>query len=28
LIIISNHQSHYDIITLVTTLGIQFRWII
>jgi 1-acyl-sn-glycerol-3-phosphate acyltransferase len=27
-IIISNHQSHYDIITLVTTLGIQFRWII
>ncbi|MFZ3103484.1 MAG: lysophospholipid acyltransferase family protein, partial [Smithella sp.] len=27
-IIISNHQSHYDIITLVTRLGIQFRWII
>ena len=27
-IIISNHQSHYDIITLVTTLSIQFRWII
>jgi len=27
-IIISNHQSHYDIITLVTTLGIQYRWII
>jgi len=27
-IIISNHQSHYDIISLVTTLGIQFRWII
>jgi 1-acyl-sn-glycerol-3-phosphate acyltransferase len=27
-IIISNHQSHFDIIALVTTLGIQFRWII
>lgn len=27
-IIISNHQSMYDIIALVTTLGIQFRWII
>lgn len=27
-IIISNHQSLYDIIALVTTLGIQFRWII
>ena len=27
-IIISNHQSHYDIIALVTRLGIQFRWII
>jgi 1-acyl-sn-glycerol-3-phosphate acyltransferase len=27
-IIISNHQSHYDIIALVTTLGIQYRWII
>jgi len=27
-IIISNHQSHYDIITLVTRLDIQFRWII
>ncbi|PKN52726.1 MAG: 1-acyl-sn-glycerol-3-phosphate acyltransferase [Deltaproteobacteria bacterium HGW-Deltaproteobacteria-13] len=27
-IIISNHQSLYDIISLVTTLGIQFRWII
>lgn len=27
-IIISNHQSHYDIISLVTALGIQFRWII
>jgi len=27
-IIISNHQSLYDIIALVTRLGIQFRWII
>jgi 1-acyl-sn-glycerol-3-phosphate acyltransferase len=27
-IIISNHQSLYDIISLVTTLGIQFRWFI
>ncbi len=27
-IIISNHQSHYDILALVTTLGIQFRWVI
>jgi 1-acyl-sn-glycerol-3-phosphate acyltransferase len=27
-IIISNHQSLYDIIALVTTLGVQFRWII
>lgn len=27
-IIISNHQSHYDILALVTHLGIQFRWII
>jgi len=27
-IIISNHQSMYDIIALVTTLGIQYRWII
>jgi 1-acyl-sn-glycerol-3-phosphate acyltransferase len=27
-IIISNHQSYYDIITLVIRLGIQFRWII
>jgi 1-acyl-sn-glycerol-3-phosphate acyltransferase len=27
-IIISNHQSHYDIIALVTRLGIQYRWII
>jgi 1-acyl-sn-glycerol-3-phosphate acyltransferase len=27
-IIISNHQSEYDILAIVTTLGIQFRWII
>ena len=27
-IIISNHQSHFDIPALVTQLGIQFRWII
>src|SRR5208283_6016621 len=27
-IIISNHQSLCDIIVLVTTLGIQYRWII
>jgi len=27
-IIISNHQSDYDILALVTGLGIQFRWII
>ena len=27
-IIISNHQSFYDILSLVTHLGIQFRWII
>jgi 1-acyl-sn-glycerol-3-phosphate acyltransferase len=27
-IIISNHQSEFDILALVTTLGIQFRWII
>jgi len=27
-IIISNHQSQYDILALVTRLGIQFRWII
>jgi 1-acyl-sn-glycerol-3-phosphate acyltransferase len=27
-IIISNHQSHFDILALVTKLGIQFRWII
>jgi len=27
-IIISNHQSEYDILALVTTLGIQYRWII
>lgn len=27
-IIVSNHQSEYDILALVTTLGMQFRWII
>lgn len=27
-VIISNHQSAYDILALVTSLGIQFRWII
>ena len=27
-IIISNHQSQFDILALITTLGIQFRWII
>lgn len=27
-IICANHQSHFDIIALVTSLGIQFRWII
>jgi 1-acyl-sn-glycerol-3-phosphate acyltransferase len=27
-VIISNHQSQYDILALVTTLGIQFRWFI
>jgi 1-acyl-sn-glycerol-3-phosphate acyltransferase len=27
-IIISNHQSLYDILAIVLTLGIQFRWII
>ncbi len=27
-VIISNHQSQYDIIAIVTSLGIQFRWII
>jgi 1-acyl-sn-glycerol-3-phosphate acyltransferase len=27
-VIISNHQSLFDILALVTTLGIQFRWII
>jgi 1-acyl-sn-glycerol-3-phosphate acyltransferase len=26
-IIIPNHQSHFDALALVTTLGIQFRWI-
>ncbi|MBN1533590.1 MAG: 1-acyl-sn-glycerol-3-phosphate acyltransferase [Spirochaetes bacterium] len=27
-VVISNHQSLYDIIALVTTLGIQYRWMI
>jgi len=27
-VIISNHQSMYDILALVTSLGLQFRWII
>jgi len=27
-VIISNHQSHFDIVALVIRLGIQFRWII
>lgn len=27
-IIISNHQSHFDILALITRLKIQFRWII
>ncbi|HOS96667.1 MAG TPA: lysophospholipid acyltransferase family protein [Deltaproteobacteria bacterium] len=27
-VIISNHQSEYDILAIVTTLGIQYRWII
>ncbi|TAL35957.1 MAG: 1-acyl-sn-glycerol-3-phosphate acyltransferase [Spirochaetes bacterium] len=27
-IIISNHQSLFDILALVTTLGVQFRWVI
>lgn len=27
-IIVANHQSDYDILSLVTKLGIQFRWII
>jgi 1-acyl-sn-glycerol-3-phosphate acyltransferase len=27
-VIIANHQSLFDILALVTTLGIQFRWII
>jgi len=27
-VIISNHQSHFDILALVTTLGVQFRWVI
>lgn len=27
-VIISNHQSQYDILSLVTKLGLQFRWVI
>ena len=27
-VIISNHQSQYDILALVTSLGMQYRWII
>ncbi|HET57059.1 MAG TPA: hypothetical protein ENN35_01280 [Deltaproteobacteria bacterium] len=27
-VIVSNHQSLFDILALVTTLGIQFRWFI
>lgn len=27
-VIISNHQSEYDILALVTSLGIQYRWVI
>ncbi|MBW2560122.1 MAG: 1-acyl-sn-glycerol-3-phosphate acyltransferase [Deltaproteobacteria bacterium] len=27
-VIVSNHQSHFDILALVIRLGIQFRWII
>lgn len=27
-IIISNHQSHFDILSLVTRLGIPYRWVI
>ncbi len=27
-VIISNHQSQYDILAIVTSLGVQFRWII
>ncbi len=27
-VIISNHQSQFDILALVTSLGIQFRWVI
>lgn len=27
-IIVSNHQSAFDILAIVTTLGIQFRWVI
>ncbi|MFP4445116.1 MAG: lysophospholipid acyltransferase family protein [Desulfosudaceae bacterium] len=27
-IIVSNHQSHFDILSLITCLGIQYRWVI
>lgn len=27
-VIISNHQSQFDILALVTSLGLQFRWVI
>ncbi len=27
-VIVANHQSFYDILAIVTTLGIQFRWVI
>lgn len=27
-VIIANHQSQYDILAMVTSLGLQFRWII
>jgi len=27
-VIISNHQSHFDLLALVIRLGVQFRWII
>jgi len=27
-VIISNHQSQFDILALVTAPGIQFRWVI
>jgi 1-acyl-sn-glycerol-3-phosphate acyltransferase len=27
-VVVANHQSFYDILAIVTTLGIQFRWVI